>query len=303
MTGFACVCCANPMVLLDTYKEYARYRCKSCGYERFKKDGVVHSRDYEDDSDYLDDIAVYPNVDDRILWHHKEALSFMDHSLGMKAKVLDVGCFDGFFVRKMCDYGIDAYGVDINRRAIADGARRFSLGDRLPTKPTAQLLAEGRSFDVVTMFEVIEHLEEFTEVISECIALLKPGGHLIISTPNNDMSWRPPLDFPPHHLSRFSPQSLEKMASRYGLKPLKTMEQSSLLDLTRHYVGLKFRRSDTGSMRGGEFKNRSIVDPLRKFVTRSKWLAYGALKPIDRMLHIMGFRYIGQLMIAQKKPN
>ena len=104
MTGIACVCCANPMDLLDTYKEYTRYRCGSCGYERFKNDGVVQSSDYEDDSDYLDDIAVYPNVDDRILWHHKKALSFIDGSLGMKAEVLDVGCFDGFFITS-CNCG------------------------------------------------------------------------------------------------------------------------------------------------------------------------------------------------------
>jgi len=303
MNGFACVCCAEPMHYKDEYKDYARYQCSACGYERFKSDGVVQSSDYEDDTDYLDDIAVYPNVDDRILWHHNQALSFMESTAPKDAEVLDIGCFDGFFVRKMRDHGIDAYGVDFNRRAIADGAQRFSLGDRLSNKSAADLLAEGRRFDVVTMFEVIEHLDDFTQVISDCIALLKPGGHFIISAPNNDMSWRPPLDFPPHHLSRFTPRSLEKLAAGHGLKPLKTMEQSSLFDLTRHYVGLKFRKEEAESMRGGEFKNRGIVDPLRKFVTRSKWLAYGALKPVDAVLHMMGFRYIGQLMIAQNTKS
>ena len=299
MNGFACVCCANPMQFRDTYNEYARFKCEACGYERFKSDEAVQSSDYEDDSDYLDDIAVYPNVDDRILWHHKRALDFIQSDAGKDAEVLDVGCFDGFFVRKLRDHGIDAHGVDFNRKAIADGAARFALEGRLSNKSAADLLAEGRQFDVVTMFEVIEHLDDFSAVMSDCIALLKPGGHFIISAPNNDMSWRPPLDFPPHHLSRFSPGSLEKLAARYGLKPIKTMEQSSLFDLTRHYIGLKFREGDSASMRGGEFKNRGIVDPLRKFVTRSKWLVYGALKPVDAILHAIGFRYIGQLMIAR----
>lgn len=289
------------MSLRDEYKEYIRYQCEACGYERFRSGGVVQSTDYEDDSDYLDDIAVYPNVDDRILWHHKQALNFIENTAGKNVKVLDVGCFDGFFVRRMRDRGIDAYGVDFNRRAIADGVQRFSLEDRLSSKSAAEILAEGGRFDIITMFEVIEHLEEFTQVINDCIALLNTGGHLIISAPNNNMTWRPPLDFPPHHLSRFCPKSLERLAATHGLVPLKTMEQSSLFDLTRHYLGLKFRSKETESMRGGEFKNRSLVDPLRRYVTRSKWLIYGLLKPIDGLLHAMGFRYIGQLMIAEKK--
>ncbi len=299
-----CPCCGSDEFLTEgAFRGYKHFECQICGYERFVGRETVRASDYEDDSDYLDDIHVYPRVEDRIQWHHEKALGFIKSLSNPGLAILDVGCFDGFFVRKLCDLGYDAYGADFNRRAIADGARRFALGGRLSNKSAANLLAEGRRFDVVTMFEVIEHLEEFTQVVGDCIALLKPGGHFIISAPNNNMSWRPPLDFPPHHLSRFSPRSLEMLAVGHGLKPLKTMEQSSLYDLTRHYIGLKFRKEDSRSMRGGEFKNKGIVDPIRKFVTRSKWLAYGALKPIDRLLHMMGFRYIGQLMIAENNQD
>ena len=283
------------------YRGYTHFICHNCGFEHFNSDKQVLPSDYEGDTDYTDDLEVYPKANDRIQWHHEKARSFILKSLGSERATLDVGCFDGFFVRKLRDNGLDAYGIDFNRKAIAEGIERFGLEGRLSNKSTSDLLAEGRDFDVVTMFEVIEHLEDFDKVVSECVALLKPGGHLILSTPNAEMTWRPPLDYPPHHLSRFRPKSLQFLADSHDLMSLAIIEQSSCYDLVRHYVGLKFRNSGSESMRGGEFKNRSVVDPLRRAATRSKWLAYAMLQPVDWALHKIGFRYMGQLLVAQKR--
>ncbi|KWV91368.1 bifunctional 2-polyprenyl-6-hydroxyphenol methylase/3-demethylubiquinol 3-O-methyltransferase UbiG [Erythrobacter sp. YT30] len=303
MKKLSCDCCQATMQIVGDHKGFQHFRCPECNYERFKSHEAVQSSDYEEDMDYLDDISVYPSVDDRILWHHKHALQLLRDCNDNALRVLDVGCFDGFFVRKLKDHGIEAYGIDFNRKAIADGAERFSLEDRLSTKTTQEILAEGGRFDAVTMFEVIEHLEDFQQVLKDCKSLLKPGGLFIISAPNNDMSWRPPLDYPPHHLSRFSPKSLDKLVQKHGLRPLATIEQASLYDLIRHFVGLRFRNNDADSLRGGEFKNRKLVDPLRKFATRSKWIAYQLVSPIDKILHLFGFRYIGQIMIAENPKS
>lgn len=296
-----CPCCSSDAFLAKgTFRGYTHLVCQGCGYERFDGNETIQASDYEDDPDYLDDIIVYPLADDRIQWHHEKAIRFIEGLSNPHLEILDVGCFDGFFVRKLCDNGFDAQGVDFNRKAIAGGIDRFGLQDRISNKSVAQLHSEGKRFNVVTMFEVIEHLESFEQVLADCVALLKPGGYLILSTPNCKMTWRPPLDYPPHHLSRFTPASLKGLAANNGLDAIQSLEQSSSFDLFRHYIGLKFRQKDTESMRGGEFKNRSLVDPLRQTATRLRRLIYLSLKPIDRFLHAMGFRYIGQLMIAQK---
>jgi SAM-dependent methyltransferase len=294
-----CTCCTAPMQNIGKYAKYVHFRCGSCGYEYFKNEDSTQSSDYEDDTDYLDDLELFPKAGDRIQWHHRRALDFFAKQLPVGATTLDVGCFDGFFVRQLCNQGFDAHGVDFNRNALASGMRQFGLYGRISNRPVGELLAETRRFDVVTLFEVIEHLDDFDPVLRDCVALLKPGGHLVISTPNNNMTWRPPLDFPPHHLSRFNPDSLRSIALRFGLEPVSSVEQSSLFDLVRNYTGALFRRKDMTSMRGGQFRNRSIVDPLRLIANRSKWAVYALLWPIDKLLHAAGFRYIGQLMIAR----
>ncbi len=299
MTQISCACCAASMETIGNFNKYSHLRCDSCGYEYFRSDAPTQSTDYEGDSDYLDDLTVFPEAGDRIQWHHRRALDFIEKHVRAGGTTLDVGCFDGFFVRQLHDRGFDAHGVDFNRTAIAWGSRQFALDDRIANCAVADLLTEKRRFDVVTMFEVIEHLDDFAPILRACVALLKPGGYLLISAPNSEMSWRPPLDFPPHHLSRFSPRSLRSMALRFGLDPVDLSEQSSLFDLARNYAGVRFRSKSSASMRGGEFRHRGIVDPLRRIANRSKWAVYALLWPIDKLLHAIGFRYIGQLMIAR----
>lgn len=287
------------MQQIGIFSKYTHFRCTVCGYERFKSDDRTVSMDYEGDRDYLDDLELFPDANDRIQWHHRRAVDFIGKQVVPGAATLDLGCFDGFFVHQLWRQGYDAQGIDFNRTAIAGGARQFGLDGRISNRLTADLIAEGRTFDVITMFEVIEHLDDFDPVLRDCMALLKPGGYLVISAPNSRMTWRPPLDFPPHHLSRFSPLSLRKMAAGLGLQPVTSAEQSSLFDFIRNFTGVMFRRKESASMRGGEFRHRGIVDPLRKIANRSKWVVYTVLWPIDRLLHAFGFRYIGQLMIAR----
>jgi len=71
--------------------------------------------------------------------------------------------------------------------------------------------------------------------------LLKKGGVIIISTPNSRMCWRPALDFPPHHLSRFTPEALRGCVTRFGFEPIRLFQQMSSYDLIRNYVGTFFR--------------------------------------------------------------
>jgi SAM-dependent methyltransferase len=295
----ACTCCNAPLQTIGTYRKYVHFCCSSCGYECFRSGDATQSSAYENDSDYLDDLELFPGVGDRIQWHHRRAIEFITKRVPPGGKTLDVGCFDGFFVRQLCNQGFDAHGIDFNRNALESGIRQFGLDDRISDRPVSDFLAEKRRFDIVTLFEVIEHLDDFEPVLRDCIALLKPGGHLLISAPNSEMTWRPPLDFPPHHLSRFSPGSLRSMAFRFGLTPVSSEQQSSLFDLVRNYTGALFRRDGIASMRGGEFRNRGIVDPIRRIANRSKWVVYALLWPIDKLLYAFGFRYIGQLMIAR----
>jgi hypothetical protein len=140
-------------------------------------------------------------------------------------------------------------------------------------------------------------------LIESAIKLLKPGGQLVISTPNSQMCWRPPLDFPPHHLSRFTPQALRALLTNAGLRIVDHIEQMSCLDLTRHFVGNLLRSKKRPTLRGGEFRLRRVSHYARRVLNISRPILMEATRPVDRLLHKAGIRYIGQLVISTKQDE
>ena len=299
-----CDCCQNLMAEFCLYKEYKHFGCNVCGYEKFLLQGHITSNEaYEDDPDYKSDLEIADNYKDMLQWAHIQALIFLKKAYGKSSPhILDVGCFNGFFVKELRRLNFDAFGIDFNRNAIEFGISKYGLDKGwISNRSLEQMLSEHKKYDVITMFEVIEHLDDFIPLIRDALSLLLPGGILIISTPNSKMCWRPILDLPPHHLSRFTPVSLEVLLKNLDLKVLLHREQMSVFDLCRNYLGSKFRISKLNSMRGGEFKNKVIVNKMRLLANKLKWFIYFLTKPIDVLLSAFGFTYISQVIVVQKR--
>ena len=109
-----CDCCGSEEVRhLVPYGEYQHRRCEDCGFERFiRGDSDITAKLYENDADYIDDLNVASSSEDLLLWHHLKAIKFMHSKFPSgNATTLDVGCFNGFFVRKLLSLGYDAQGV------------------------------------------------------------------------------------------------------------------------------------------------------------------------------------------------
>ncbi len=298
-----CQCCGvHEMESVGSVDEYVQLLCKNCGYVRFAHlSKEVDNQLYEADSDYNDDLVLASDFEDLLQWNHKQAVKYLKKKFPAgDASILDIGCFNGFFVRKLLNCSFTASGIDFNNKALDFGTSNYGLEGRISNKTVQTLLAEGLQFDVVTLFEVIEHLEDFSSVLSDVRKLLKPDGLLILSTPNSRMCWRPDLDFPPHHLSRFTPKALASCVVRLGFIPLISLEQTSTFDFIRNYVGSFCRHKDRKSMRGGEFRSKSLSIFLRSMANKSKGLWHFLLWPVDVILHGIGIRYIGQIIIAKK---
>jgi 2-polyprenyl-3-methyl-5-hydroxy-6-metoxy-1,4-benzoquinol methylase len=137
------------------------------------------------------------------------------------ATLADIGCGDGGFLRSMADRGWQVTGVDFDAAAVA-----FARGRGLDvTLGTAEsLLKGGRRFDVVTASHVIEHLPDPEAFLFQCRSLLRPGGKIVIKTPNSasfghhryGRDWRG-LE-PPRHLQIFTRPSLIACAAKAGLR-------------------------------------------------------------------------------------
>lgn len=285
------------------YHQFQHLTCTACGHERFlSQKESINAKLYEDDADYNGDLAIAQNHKDLLQWNHIQAIpQLQKKSTGNPLRILDIGCFNGFFVKELRDQGFEAEGIDFNRKALEFGKSNYGLDRHISARTLTDLEQQGEQFDAITMFEVIEHLEDFSGLIEQALRLLRPAGVIILSTPNGNMSWRPDLDSPPHHLSRFSPSSMQCLMEKFGMTVLYQAEQTSSFDLFRNFIGSLLRKKSVKSMRGGEFRNRQTANRLRTIANRSKWLIYKIAKPIDAFLHSIGIRYISQIIVAQKK--
>jgi SAM-dependent methyltransferase len=99
-------------------------------------------------------------------------------------RVLDVGCGEGSMVRFLSGAGLVAHGVDVRPfatryyREVARERECFAIGSG-----TALPYADG-SFDAVTFFDVLEHVYEVEQLLSEACRVLARGGKLIVVSPN-----------------------------------------------------------------------------------------------------------------------
>lgn len=162
---------------------------------------------------------------DRLLRHTKQILSRVERVLAKKRseiRLLDVGCSNGAFISAAQSLGIRTAGVEPSaapaQAAIASGLevhQGFLQDIHLPEA----------SFDVVTLFEVIEHLKDPLSLFKECHRVLDKGGLLVIRTGNTD-SWTAHyrknrweyFSISEHggHISFFNPVSMGKLAERSG---------------------------------------------------------------------------------------
>jgi 2-polyprenyl-3-methyl-5-hydroxy-6-metoxy-1,4-benzoquinol methylase len=121
----------------------------------------------------------------------QQARRVVNYVLGQRSKTgslkwLDVGCAYGFFVYEAYNMGIDAYGVDISAYAINEGKKIFPcLKNRLFTCDCNKLTSifHPETFEVISMFEIVEHQPDPQFALTEIKELLKPRGILLLTTP------------------------------------------------------------------------------------------------------------------------
>lgn len=139
---------------------------------------------------------------------------------GAGRRLLDVGCGSGEFLQRMRTSGWEVIGVEPDPMAAAR-ARSRDLDVRDGALADAALQADF--FDAIVLSHVIEHVHDPISLLRECGRVLRPGGVLVVMTPNLDSvghrrfgaDWRG-LE-PPRHLHLFSSRSLSTCVRTAGL--------------------------------------------------------------------------------------
>lgn len=139
-------------------------------------------------------------------------------------RLLDVGCSSGAFLQSALRLGFTAEGVEPSADA-AQTARAAGL--TVFTGYLEQARFPDASFDAITLIEIVEHLRDAQSLLRECTRILKPGGVVLVTTPNAH-SWTAramgarwagfSLNDMGGHISFFNPHSIRLLATRCGLQ-------------------------------------------------------------------------------------
>jgi len=132
-------------------------------------------------------------------------------------KVLDYGCGSGYGSHMLSETAASVTGVDISKEAVDFADREYKSGN-LNFKTIAELGNE--KFDIITSFQVIEHVPDDKKYTATLKQLLNPGGLLIISTPDKKHRLFNYIQQPWNifHLKEYTPESLEKLLKKYFTK-------------------------------------------------------------------------------------
>jgi len=165
-----------------------------------------------------------------------------------KIKYLDVGCSTGFVVEAAKNIGWDATGIDLNPSAIKFGKSR---GLNLKNKSLDEITFKKESFDVISLFDVLEHLPNPIEIVSQALDYLKKGGLIFIYVPNWDSASRILLGkdahfiWPTHHLNYYTPTTIRNFLDGFDLKVnYLVTEGLDIIDYIWHQSEIKNKNMD-----------------------------------------------------------
>ena len=154
-------------------------KCRRCGLQyvnpRLRGDLILTSYTEGEDETYVSQLAARERT-------FTAALADIERLAGGRGRLLDIGTAAGAFVAAAVRRGWDAEGCEPNRWLGAWGSRHYGI--RIRQGSLFEQDYAPASFDVITLWDVIEHTPDPRAVLERCRTLLKPGGLLIVNYPD-----------------------------------------------------------------------------------------------------------------------
>ena len=240
-----CIICesADCQIFPNKFFKNVLWRCRKCGLifvhpqpasleikkiysQNYFQNANSHSIGYEN---YLADKS-------NIIKTFEKRFRDIEKLYPNKGNVLDLGCALGFFLEVAENYGWTPYGVEISDYASTLAQRRF--GDKIVQDTLDRACFPNNLFDIITMWDYLEHISNPSQELARVWQLLKKGGMLILSTPDTDSlphkifrdRWMGYKD--QEHLYYFSKKNAIMLLERTGFKVLKSERMGKYVSLS-----------------------------------------------------------------------
>jgi len=294
---------------------------KSCNYDilycsgcqlRFSYSRGENERDFYTRSPLYADRSLGTLVDFSLEdWRFKTFFALVKPQ--PKDSLLDVGCGDGAFIDFVRKNGTEVFGIDIDARAVSLAKNLRKLQNvKNASWDGLKGIAREKTFDIITLFDVLEHIPDPCLAGSVAFDLLKPGGTICISVPRIDRYPRifdAEADYPPHHFTLWTRRSLELLMRRSGFREAIIIEKPLTAEDLLFNVYLRITRF----LRKAHRDNNIKIDDNKKqqplfylkhgFLFRlAKAMAILFLKPFNYFLRILRLGRGHTLLAMARKP-
>ncbi|WP_298652470.1 class I SAM-dependent methyltransferase [uncultured Proteiniphilum sp.] len=241
---------------------FTLFDCTHCGFRftnHFPSEDTIGR--YYDSPDYISHSDSDKGLINR-LYHHfrkrmlkKKVDLVKAHATGNPIRLLDIGCGTGYFLQAAKERGMVISGIEKDEKARESATIRSGLTVK---DENSFWEINNTSFDAVTLWHVLEHLEKLNEIISKIKEIITPEGIIVLALPNCRSydagyykEWWAAYDIP-RHLWHFSPDSVEKLLTKHHLKIVKRVR----MPLDTFYISLlseKYRGSNLLTQYGRAF--------------------------------------------------
>jgi 2-polyprenyl-3-methyl-5-hydroxy-6-metoxy-1,4-benzoquinol methylase len=208
---------------------YSVRRCAACGLgwtsPRLSAEGLEAM--YRDDSYWRSQspktlgYSDYRAEEELYLKTFSKRLAFALSGGPQGGSALDIGCAAGFCMEAMRELGFEAHGVEVSRTIARHAIERLGF-ETVHIGPLETAPFEQASFDLITAWDVIEHVVDPGALLRRVRGLLKPGGLLVIETQNIDSRFARALGRRWHHykhaehIYHFTPRTLRTLLGDAG---------------------------------------------------------------------------------------
>ncbi|MDD5687508.1 MAG: class I SAM-dependent methyltransferase [Elusimicrobia bacterium] len=224
-----CKICNKNQKFIFEYHKYVYCRCVNCGLVSTYPlpDDITIETHYA--KKFIEgNYQLLREYSDQYIFIYKGFVNVLESELrkhGLKLpglSVLDVGCFTGEFLYLLRERGADVYGLELQTEAVEIANEKLS--GRVLKADVYENIFPKKQFDIITLLGVVEHVLDPAKLLNRSSELLKPGGILLIQTPNSASLFAkimgklwPPFA-PVEHIHIFTKKSIKLKLKELGFE-------------------------------------------------------------------------------------